>query len=182
MPSSHLILCRPLLLLPQSLPASGSFQMSQLLASGDQSIGVSSSTSVLPMNTQDWSPLGWTDWISLLSKGLSRVFSSSIVQKLSIKKSQALKKELFTPFKHLKRNYIQPLWSVFLLSEPMYLYRCIYSFLFFWFCKCKVIYYFKWTYELCPFAILWGIKKWTWDWPCMQSERRRRNKNSFFFF
>ena len=60
---------------PQSFPASGSFQMSQLFASGGQSIGVSASTSVLPMNTQDWSPLGWTCWIFLQSKGLSRVFS-----------------------------------------------------------------------------------------------------------
>ena len=66
---------------PQSLPASGSFQMSQLFASGGQSIGVSASTSVLPMNTQDWSPLGWTGWISLQSKGLSRVFSNTTVQK-----------------------------------------------------------------------------------------------------
>ena len=61
---------------PQTFPASGSFQMSQVFASGGQSIGVSASTSVLPMNTQDWSPLGWTDWISLQSKGLSRVFSN----------------------------------------------------------------------------------------------------------
>ena len=66
---------------PQSFPASGSFQMSQLFASGRQSIGVSASTSILPMNTQDWSPLGWTDWISLQSKGLSRVFSNTTVQK-----------------------------------------------------------------------------------------------------
>ena len=58
---------------PQSFSASGSFQMSQLSASGGQSIGVSASTSVLPMNTQDWSPLGWTGWISLWSKGLSKV-------------------------------------------------------------------------------------------------------------
>ena len=65
---------------PQSFPASGSFQMSQLSASGGQSIGVSASTSVLPMNTQDWSPLGWTGGISLQSKGLSRVFSNTIVQ------------------------------------------------------------------------------------------------------
>ena len=65
----------------QSFPASGSFQMSQLFASGGQSIGVSASTSVLPMNTQDWSPLGWTGWISLQSKGLSRVFSNTTVQK-----------------------------------------------------------------------------------------------------
>ena len=66
---------------PQSLPASGSFQMSQLFASGGQSIGISASASVLPMNTQDWSPLGWTSWISLQSKGLSRVFSNATVQK-----------------------------------------------------------------------------------------------------
>ena len=65
----------------QSFPASGSFQMSQFFASGGQSIGVSASVSVLPMNTQDWSPLGWTGWISLLSKGLSRVFFNTTVQK-----------------------------------------------------------------------------------------------------
>ena len=65
---------------PQSLPASGSFQMSQLFASGGQ-IGVSASTSIFPMNTQEWSPLGWTGWISLQSKGLSRVFSNTKVQK-----------------------------------------------------------------------------------------------------
>ena len=66
---------------PQSLPVSGSFPMSQLFTWGGQSIGVSASTSVLPMNTQDWSPLGWTGWISLQSKGLSRVFSNTTVQK-----------------------------------------------------------------------------------------------------
>ena len=66
---------------PQSLPASGSFQIRQLFASGVQSIGVSASTSVLSMNTQDSSPLGWTGWISLQSKGLSRVFSNTAVQK-----------------------------------------------------------------------------------------------------
>ena len=66
---------------PQSFPASGSFPMSQLFTSGGQIIGVSASTPVLPMNTQDWSPLGWTGWISLQSKGLSRVFSNTTVQK-----------------------------------------------------------------------------------------------------
>ena len=65
----------------QSLPASGSFPMSQLFAWSGQSIGVSASTSVLPMNIQYWSPLGWTGWISLQSKGLSRVFSGTTVQK-----------------------------------------------------------------------------------------------------
>ena len=66
---------------PQSLPASGSLPMSQLFTSSGQSIGVSASTSVLPMNTQDWTPLGWTGWICLHSKGLSRVFSNTTVQK-----------------------------------------------------------------------------------------------------
>ena len=66
---------------PRSFPASWSFSVSQLFASGGQNIGVSASTSVLPMNTQDWSPLGWTGWISLQSKGLPRVFSNTTVQK-----------------------------------------------------------------------------------------------------
>ena len=66
---------------PQFFPSSGSFQMSQLFVSGAQSIGVSASTSVLPMNTQGWSPSEWTGWISLQSKGLSRVFSNTTVQK-----------------------------------------------------------------------------------------------------
>ena len=66
---------------PQSFPASGSFPMSQLFAWGGQSIGVSASASVLPMNTQDWSPLGWTGWTSLQSKGLSGVFSNTTVQR-----------------------------------------------------------------------------------------------------
>ena len=66
---------------PQSLPASESFPMSQLFTWGGQSTGVSDSASVLPMNTQDWSPLEWTGWISWQSKGLSRVFSNTTVQK-----------------------------------------------------------------------------------------------------
>ena len=66
---------------PQSFPASGSLLMTQLFTWGGQSTGVSASTSVLPMNTQDWSPLGWTGWISLKSKELSRVFSNTTVQK-----------------------------------------------------------------------------------------------------
>ena len=65
----------------QPFPASGSFQMRQLFASGGQSIGVSASASAIPMNSQDWFPLGWTGWISLQSKGLSRVFSNNIVHK-----------------------------------------------------------------------------------------------------
>ena len=66
---------------PQSLPGSESFPMSQFFAWGGQSIGVSPSASFLPKNTQDWSPLEWTGWISLQSKGLSRVFSNTTVQK-----------------------------------------------------------------------------------------------------
>ena len=65
----------------QSFPASGSFPMNQLFVSGSQSIGVSASTSVLPVNIQDWFPLGWASWISFQSKGLSRVFSKTTVQK-----------------------------------------------------------------------------------------------------
>ena len=79
MPSNHLILCRPLHLLPSIFPSIRVFHLSQHSASGSQSIGVSVSTSVLPTNTQDWSPLGWTGWISLQSKGLSRVFSNTTV-------------------------------------------------------------------------------------------------------
>ena len=65
----------------QSFPASGSFQISQFFPSGGQSISVSASASVRPMNIQNWFPLGWTGWISLLSRGLSRVFSNTTVQK-----------------------------------------------------------------------------------------------------
>ena len=71
----------PVSSLLQSFPTSRSFQMSQCFASGGQRIGVSGSASVLPMNTQDWFPLEWTGWISLQSKGLSRVFSNTTVQK-----------------------------------------------------------------------------------------------------
>ena len=81
MPSNHLILFRPLSSCPQSLRASGLFPMSQLFTWGGQSTGVSASASVLPMNTQDWSPLSWIGWISLQSKGLSRVFSNTTVLK-----------------------------------------------------------------------------------------------------
>ena len=75
MPSNHRILCPPLLLLPSIFPSI------RVFASGGLSIGVSASVSVLPMNIQGWFPLGWTGWISLQSKGLSRVFSNTAVQK-----------------------------------------------------------------------------------------------------
>ena len=81
MPSNHLILCRPLLLLPQFLPASGSFPMTQLFTWSGQNIGVWASASVLPKNIQDWFLLWWTGWISLQSKGPWRVSSNTTVQK-----------------------------------------------------------------------------------------------------
>ena len=99
----------------QSFPESGSFQMSQLFASGGQSTGVSASASVLPMNTQDWSPLEWTDWTSLQSKGLSRVFSNTIVQKhqfLCAQLSEGLRKVKFrwnqvsSQQQNFKRNFL----------------------------------------------------------------------------
>ena len=81
MPSNHFILCHPLLLLPSIFPSIRDFPMSQFFTSGGQSIRVSASASVLPMNIQDWFPLGWTVWISLQFKGLSRVFSNTTFQK-----------------------------------------------------------------------------------------------------
>ena len=81
MPSNRLILCIPFSSHLQSFPASGSFQMSLFFRSGGQSTGASASASVLPMSIQDWFPLGWTAWISLQYKGLSKVFSSTTVQK-----------------------------------------------------------------------------------------------------
>ena len=80
MPSNHLIFCHPFSCL-QSFPALGSFPMGQFFTSGGQSIGVSTSASVLPMSNKDWFPLGWTCWISLQPKGLSRVFSNITIQK-----------------------------------------------------------------------------------------------------
>ena len=82
----------------QSFLASGSFQMSQLFTSGGQSIGVTASTSVLPMNIQDWLPFGWTGWISLLSKGLSRVFSNTTVQNINFSALSFLYRPLSHPY------------------------------------------------------------------------------------
>ena len=88
MPASHLILGRPLLLLPQSLPASESFPVSQVFAWGGQSTGASALASFLPKKSQRWSPSEWTGWISLQSKGLSRVFSYTTVQKHQFSSAQ----------------------------------------------------------------------------------------------
>ena len=94
----------------KSFPASGSFQMSQLFASGGQSIGVSASTLVLPMNTQDWSPLEWTGWTSLQSKGLSRVFSNS--SKASIlQRSAFLIVQLSHPYMTTGKTKALPRWT-----------------------------------------------------------------------
>ena len=81
MPSNHLILCHTLLLLPSIFSSIRVFSNESALRISGQNIGVSASTSVLPMNIQDWSPLGWTGWISLQSKGLSRVLSDPTLQK-----------------------------------------------------------------------------------------------------
>ena len=81
MPANNLTLGHPFSSYLQFFPASGSFPMSQLFSWGGQSIGVSASASVLPVNIQDWFPLGWTGWISLQSKGLARVFSNTTVKK-----------------------------------------------------------------------------------------------------
>ena len=83
MPSNHLILCHPLLLPPSIFPSIRVFSNESVLHTRWPNIGVSASKSVLPMNTQDWFPLGWTGWISLQCKGLSRVFSNTTVQSIS---------------------------------------------------------------------------------------------------
>ena len=84
MPFNHLILCRPLLLLPSIFPSIRVFSVSQFFTSGGQRIGVSPWALVLPKNIQDWFPRGWSGWISLQSKGLSRVFSYTTVQKYKL--------------------------------------------------------------------------------------------------
>ena len=94
---------------PQFVPAPGSFPMSQLFTWSGQSIGLSASASVLPMNTQDWSALGWTDWISLQSKGLSRVFSNSTFLGLSNPSLRNTKTYVHKHLSHhsLYQNYFQ---------------------------------------------------------------------------
>ena len=91
---------------PRSFPESGSFQMSQLFTSGGQSIGVSASTSVLPMNIQDWFPLGWTGWISLQSKGPSRVLSNTTVQKAVLNGLLYCSKLFWTPLVQVEKPHL----------------------------------------------------------------------------
>ena len=96
---------------PQSFPAPGSFLMSQLFASCVQSIGVSASTSVLPMNIQDWSPLGWTGCISLQSKGLSRVFSNTTVQKHQFFDTQLFIVQISHPYMTTGKTIALTIWT-----------------------------------------------------------------------
>ena len=108
---------------PQYLPASGSFPVNQLFVSGGQVIGVSASTSVLPMNTQDWSPLGWTGWISLESKGLSRVLSNTTVQKHQFFSAQ-LSFYILSGSKHLNwfcKCFSDDLYSRYNSSKTLFL-------------------------------------------------------------
>ena len=136
MPSNHLIFCCPLLLLPSTFPSIKSFQMSRLSTSGGQSIGVSASTTVLPMNTQDRSPLRWTGWISLQSKGLSRVFSNTTVQKHQFFSAKfSLSHPYMTPGKTIaltRRTFIDKVMSLLLnmLSRLVitFLPRSVFSF------------------------------------------------------
>ena len=106
LPFNHLILCRPLLLLPSIFPSiRGSFLMSQFFASGGLIIGVSASTSVLPKNIQDWFTLGWTGWISLQSKGLSRVFSNTSSKASVLQHSAFFMVQLSHPYMTTGKNH-----------------------------------------------------------------------------
>ena len=110
MPSNHLIFCHSLSSCPQSFPASGSFPMNQLFTPGGQSIGASASASVLPMNIQDSSPLGWTGMISLMIKGLSRVFSSTTVQKRQFFGAQSFIVQLSHQYMTTGRSIALTVW------------------------------------------------------------------------
>ena len=96
---------------PQSLPASGSFPGSQLFAWGGQGIGVSASASVLPMNTQDLSPLGWISWVSSQSKGHSRVFSNTTVQKHHLQPSALFTVQLSHPYMTTGKRIALTRWT-----------------------------------------------------------------------
>ena len=112
MPSNHLSLCCPLLLLPPIFPASGSFPVSQLFTSAGQSIGVSASTSILQMNTQDWFPLGWTSWISLQSKGTLKSLLQHYSSKASILQCSAFFiVQLSRPFMTIGKTIALTRWT-----------------------------------------------------------------------
>ena len=101
----------------QSFPTSGSFQMSQLFISGGQNIAISASTSVLPMNTQDWFPLEWTGWMSLQSKELWRVFSNTIVQKHQFFKDKTCQPRILHLVKISLRNGWEIGWEIETFSD-----------------------------------------------------------------
>ena len=111
MPSSHLILCHPLLLLPSILPAAGYFTVSWLFISGGQSIQASAAASVLPMNIQGWSPLGLTGCISLHSKGLARVFSNTTVQKHQLLGTLFFIVHLSQPYMTTGKTIVLTIWT-----------------------------------------------------------------------
>ena len=119
--SNHLILCHPLLLLPTIPPSIRVFSNESTLRKGGQSIGVSASASVLPMNTEVWSPLGWTGWIPLQSKGLSRVFSNTTVQKHPFFSTQLSAQSNSHIHALLSSNSQTPIW-VSLIVPPNALY------------------------------------------------------------
>ena len=135
MPSDHLILCHPFSSCLQSFPASASFLMSLC----GQSFGASAAASVPPMNTQDWSPLGWPSWISLQSKGLSRVFSNTSVQKHQFFSARPSYGLTLTPIHDYRKNHsttflslidVQLIYIVVLISavqqSDSVIYICIY--------------------------------------------------------
>ena len=105
MPSNNPSSVIPFFSCLQSFPASGSFPMNHLFSSGGQSMGASASASVLPMNIPDWFPLGWTGWISLQPKGLSRVFSNTTVQKHQFFGAQLLYGPTFTSIHNYWKNH-----------------------------------------------------------------------------
>ena len=111
MPSSHLILCRPLLFLPPIPPSIRVFSDESTLPMSGQSIGVSASASVLPMNTQDWSPLQWTGWISLQSKGLSRIFSNHSSKASILQHSAFFTVQLLHPYMTTGKTIALTRWT-----------------------------------------------------------------------
>ena len=106
-PSNHLILCHPFLLPPSIFPSSGSFPMSQFFASGGQTIGISTSISVLSVNIQDWFPLGWSGWISLQSNRLSRAFSNTTKSINSLALSFLYSPTLTSIYDHWKNHSLE---------------------------------------------------------------------------
>ena len=110
---------------PQSYPASGSFQMSQLFTRGGQSVRVSASTSVHPMNTQDWSPLGWTGWISLQSRGLSRVFSNTQFKSINSSALNFFRIQLSHPYMTTGKTLALTRWTFVGKVMSLYFICCL---------------------------------------------------------